>query len=202
MVGNYDLSGCLVDFTSAPAGVKLTDHFPELSAFEEFVNTVDDNEIRVAIAISDIESPFLKIKENEMRLKALFDFLGIGLKTMKNREFFDEVLNYRHKRVIAACCRHIQRQNNHAFASWWSLNMAFYDLQKESTKPRDKDQDVLKYVNGKAMLAKEMDAIASKLADYEARIFRDTKMKQAIVDMELQKIVTYPEMFAEKHQGY
>lgn len=199
---NYDMSKCLIDFTTCPSNVRLVEHFPQLSAYPEFKNIFDDNEIRIAIAISDIESPFIKIRENELRLQALFEFLDIGLKTIQKKEFFNQVLEYKHPRIFPACSRYIQMINNHDFASWWMLNVAFYDLHKESIKPREKDQELRSYVRAKSDVAQEMDKISTKLKDYEARLFRDTRMKQAVVELELKKIVTFPEMLAEEFNGF
>lgn len=197
----FDLSPLLIDFTLVPAKVKIIDHFPELSTFPEFVDA-HENEIKIAICISDIESPFLKIKDNESRLKAIFEFLEIGLMNTKTRELFNDVLNYRHARVIQACCRYIQLQNNHDFASWWSLNLAFYELQKQSVKTRGADEDVAKFVKGKTETSREMDRIATMLKDYEARLFKDVRLKQKLVEQELKKISYFPEKLAENFPGF
>lgn len=202
MTAKFDLSNCLVDFTLCPKGVKLTEHFPELTAFEEFTNVLNDNELRIAFAISDLNSPFLKIKEVDIRIKSLFEFLDIGLKTQANRELFDQVVTYRHKRIIDACCRHIQRQNNHVYASWWTLNIAFYDLQREAAMPRKTGSDAVSGAKEKSFFALEMDKVAKKLAEYEPQIFKDFRLKQAAVDRELIKLVTFPEKFAEAHPGF
>lgn len=201
MVGNYDMSNCLIDFTTCSPGVKLIDQFPELSAFPEF-RDASDQEIRIGIALADINSPFLKIKDVKMRITALFEFLEIGIKTLTNQELFREVELYKHKRIIPAACRYIQLQNNHDYASWWSLNMAFYELQRESTEPRKESEDRKKYVREKAEISTEMDRISAKLKQYEASLFKDVRMKQAAVEAELQKIYTYPEKHAEVFDGY
>lgn len=200
-MATFDLSSLLIDFTQAPAGVKVIDHFPELTPYPEFINAFD-NEIKIAILIADIESPFLKIKDNESRLKAIFEFLDIGLMNLKTKELFNSVLNYTHGRVIDACCRYIQIQNNHDFASWWSLNLAFYELQKQSVKTREANEDVTKFVKGKTETSKEMDRIATMLKDYEARLFKDTKMKQKMVEQQLKKISFFPEKMAEDFPGF
>lgn len=202
MVGHYSMEDCLINFSLCPSGKKLIDHFPELSAFPEFVDVRNDNEIKIAIALADINSPFMKIKDLDMRVTALFEFLDIGLKTPNNKKFFKEVVDYKQKEVIAAACRYIQLQNNHDYASWWSLNMAFYELQRESTRTRGENEDRTKYVSSKVAISNEMDRISAKLKDYEAVLFRDIKMKQAAVEKELIKIYTYPEKYAEKFEGY
>jgi len=196
-ISNYNLSGLLIDFSVVPDRVRLIDHFVELSAYPEFVNVHNDNEIKIAILIADIESPFRKIKEPNMRLKALFEFLGIGLKTAAMQEFYNDVLNYRQKEVMEAACRYIQMLNNHDYSIWWTLNLSFYDLQKESVKQRKDDENVKAYVTAKVAITKEMDIIGEKLKTYEARIFGDVKLKQAIVNQELNKMSFFPEKMAQ-----
>lgn len=198
----YDWSRCIINFEEVPKGKRILDHFPELAAYPEFVNVMNDNEIKIAIALADEESPIRKIKEPQMRLMALFEFLDIGLKTVVMKEFFDQVLKYKHPSVMAACCRVIQMINNHEYATWWTLNVSFYELQQESVKPRDANTDVSKHVQAKVIITNQMDAIGKKLKDYEARLFGDIKMKQAMVDQELQKIRFFPEQMAEKFPGF
>lgn len=199
---NYNLSGLLIDFTVVPDRVRLIEHFPELSAYPEFVNVHNDNEIKIAILISDIESPFRKIRDPHMRLKALFEFLDIGLVTGAMKDFYDDVLNYRQPEVMAAACRYIQMLNNHDYSIWWTLNLSFYDLQKESVIQRKVDENVKSYVAAKVAITKEMDLIGEKLKTYEARIFGDVKLKQAIVNQELQKISFFPEKMAQEFQTF
>ena len=152
--------------------------------------------------MADLESPFIKIKEAQIRMRAIFDFLQIGLKTPANQELFELALSYRHERIIAACCRIIQIINNHDYASWWTLNLSFYDLQKESAIPKGKDDNTAKYVATKIAITDQMDKIAAKLKDYEARLFADVRLKQALVDQELKKISLYPERMAQTFPGF
>lgn len=202
MSANYNFDNCLIDISKVSGGVKMIDYYPELSAYPEFVNVNNDNEIKIAIAISDIGSPFIKIKEPTMRLKALFEYLGIDLRSKEDQDFFDRVLNYTDDKVFPACSRYIQMINNHDFASWWGLNISFYHLQRESIKPMAVDADPIKYSNNMESLTTRMDKIAEKLKTYEARLFSDTQMKQKIVNEQLKKIEFFPEKFAEKFPGF
>lgn len=202
-MGNIDYSfeNCLINFTLAPVGVKLINFFPELSAYEEFVNVKTDNDIKIAIALADIDSPFRKIVEPHLRLKALFEFLDIGINKM-TQSYFDSVLNYTNKQVFDAACRYIQMINHHDYAIWWTLNVSFYTLQRSSLKPFVPGEDEIKFVNNKIKITTEMDRIGVKLKEYEARIFGDVKLKQKAVEAELNKIAYYPEQYAEKFPGF
>jgi hypothetical protein len=180
----------------------MIDFYPELSAYPEFVNVHNDNEIKIAIAISDMQSPFLKIKDPRMRINAIFEYLDIGLKSTLNQEFFERVLNYTDKYVFPACGRYLQMLNNHDFAAWWSLNIAYYGLVQESIKPMKEGGDAKKHAMEAAALSNQMDTMATKLKTYESRLFPDAKMKQKIVDENLKKIEFYPEKYAEKFPGF
>jgi len=200
-MSKYDLSRCVIDYTLVPDRTRVLEFYPELSAYPEFKNATD-NEIKIAISIADINSPFIKIKEPVLRLNALFEFLDIGLKNPKTQELYDQTLNYTHPRVIPACCRVIQIINNHDYAIWWTLNLSFYDLQKESAIPRATNETTAKYVDTKSSITNQMDKIGEKLKTYEARLFNDVKLKQALVDNELKKISFFPEKMAEQFPGY
>jgi hypothetical protein len=199
---NYNFENCLINFTLVPQGVKLIDFFPELSAFPEFVNVKTDNDIKIAIALADIESPFLKIKENEVRLRALFEFLGIDTKSDLVQEYFNTILDYSNSSVYDAACRYIQMINHHDYAIWWTLNLSFYVLQKSSTKPQGKDETDKIFVDNKIKITSEMDRIGEKLKTYEARIFGNARLKQKAVEQELKKITFFPEKFAEVFPGF
>lgn len=201
MNSNYDLSKCYIDITRVPNRTRVIEFFIELAAYPEF-RDISDEEIRIAFLISDIESPFIKIKEPTMRLTALFEFLDIGLKTLPKKELFKQVLDYKHDRIFKACSRVIQLINNHDYAIWWTLNMAFYDLQKESSTPKGTNEDTSKYVATKTAITQQMSKISEQLKTLEARLFGDVKMKQAVVDQELKKISFWPEKMAENFPGF
>lgn len=202
MSANYNFENCLIDISKVSGKVRMIDFYPELSAYPEFVNVHNDNEIKIAIAISDMQSPFLKIKDPTMRIKSLFEYLDIGLKTKMNQEFFDRVLNYTDPVVFPACGRYIQMLNNHDFAAWWSLNIAYYGLVQESIKPMKADGDARKHATEAAALSNQMDAMATKLKTYELRLFSDARMKQKVVDEQLKKISFFPEKYSERFPGF
>ena len=199
---NYSFDNCLINFTLVPKGVRLINFFPELSAYQEFINVKSDNDIKIAIALADIESPFRKIREPELRLKALFEFLDIGLSNKITQNYFTSILDYTNVPVYDAACRYIQMINHHDYSIWWTLNVSFYTLQKSSIKPQAKDETDKQFVDNKIKVTTEMDRIGIKLKEYEARIFGDTRLKQKAVEAELRRIAYYPEQFAEPFPGF
>lgn len=199
MNSDFDLSKCLIDFSKIKPGQRMIEAFPELSAFPEFKLVQEDKWIKVAILLSDFDSPFLKIKDNELRLRAIYDYVEIGLKTQKNQEEFQEVLEYKHIIVIDCCSRYLQMQNNHDFASWWSSNLLYYELIKEKNAPKSPGDSIDVYTNRKLKIEDNLERILVRIKEKEAMLFKDSKMRMAIARSQVQKIKTYPEQMAEEN---
>lgn len=197
---NYDFSSCMYDFTKCPPNVKLRDFFPQLAVYDEF-NTPFDREIKIAICLSDFDSPFIRVTEVDIKLKSIFEFLEIGLKTKANIEFYDGIYSFTNSRLGGMCARYIQLQNNHDYSHWWTLNQLYYDLQKEATKPKEASETITSYVTKKLNIQKQMGSFTKELKELEAGLFNDTKLKRSIVHAELEKkIRLYPEMMAVENQ--
>lgn len=193
---SYDFSKCMYDI-SGPVRGGLLKAFPELSAYEEISNAHDDNEIKIALLITDEGSPFLKVKDLKQKLLAIFDYLEIALNNDRSKLLFNEVLNYTNERIAAMCGLFLQMQNNHDFTYWWNTNQLYYSLMNEMGKPKGKDEDVGKYVNRKLAIQKQAEPIKNDLMNIEANIFSDSKMKAAIAKSKLRLTRSYAEMFAE-----
>lgn len=198
MKTEFDLSKCMIDISKVKPGQKMIEAFPELSVYVEFNSVQDDNWIKLAILLADLDSPFLKIKENDLRVRAIFDFLEIGMKTPKALEYFDRVLNYKHEAVFDCCSKYLQMQDNDSFASWWSSKILYYELIKEKNKPKESGDSIDVYINRKFKIDDNLEKIAERIRVKEVLLFKDTKMRRAVANAELKKIKTYPEKFAEE----
>jgi len=190
---SYDFSKCMYDIsTLAPGGLLKT--YPELNAYEEFVNTTRDEEIKIAICLCDINSPFLKIKDFRQKLTAIFEYLSL-----KDKVLFEEMFTYTNETITSICSVYMQMQNNHDFTYWWNTNQLYYSLMNEMGKPRGKEEDVTRYVDRKLKIQKQAEPIKNDLLNIEANLFSDSKMKMAIAKSKLTVIRTYAEMFAESN---
>jgi hypothetical protein len=197
----YDFSECMIDFTRCPNNERLVKFFPELSVYPEF-NDAEDNLISIAICITDLKSPFIRV-DHQLRLTQIFDFLGMGLKTQKNQELFHNLLFYKHVGLINMCARYLQHFNNHDFTRWWTLNLSYYEIQRAAIEPKMEGEDINKYYTRKMSMQGQMDTMSNKLIEYEERLFDDAKLKQAIHAQKLkEKIHTYPEQFAQQFPGF
>lgn len=192
----YDFSKCMYDI-SGDNGSGLLKRFPELNAYEEFIAAHNDNEIKIAMCLTDNNSPFLKIKDYKQKVIAIFSYLEMNTKNTKTKQLFDEVMEYRHERTFAMCAIYLQMQNDHDFTYWWNMNQLYYSLMVEMGKPRGKDEDVGKFVTRKLSIQRQADPIKNDLLNVEANLFADSKMKAAIAQSKIKKLRTFPEMYAD-----
>lgn len=201
MSSNFDFSRCLIDFTKCPKGVKLIKHFPQLSAFPEFKDA-DDNEIKIAIAISDLESPMIKINDRESMLIALFEFLEIPTDKPKQKEFFNEVFYYRHEKIAMCKARYLQMLHNTDWTEWVTANDTFTYLTFESVKPQKKEgESDEQYMKKRVKIKEDLRTTGRQLKELEAIIFIDSKSAREAALVEAKKgIISYPEKYAVKRQ--
>lgn len=197
MQQKFDLSELQYDFTLVPPKMAIVDYFKELKVFSEFASCQDDNDIKIAILLTDKSSPFVKIKDTTQRAVAIFDFIGIIDKTK-----FNSVIDYTNKTIFLICSAYLQMQNNHLFALWWNTNQSFYMLINEMSKPllKSEAKDIPKEVAMRLNIQKQADNIRQDLLKIEAELFSDSAMKHAIALSKITKMRTYPEMYAISNQ--
>lgn len=199
-MSQLDFSKLVYDISKIPTGESVIDFFPELGAYTEFESAKDDNEIKIAILLSDFESPFIKIKDIKQKSLAIFKYLNIELNSKVNKDLFEKVLNYQHERIFGICGSYLQIQNNHDFTHWWNLNQLYYSLMIEMGKPRETNEDVSRYVDRKLKIQKQSEPIKNDLLKVEAELFSDSKMKMAIAKSKITQIRTSAEKNAQINQ--
>lgn len=195
-MSQYDLSKLYVDFTQCPKGTKLIDHFPELGAFEEFKNADNENQIKIAILTGDFDSPFIRIKDRETMLNAIFDYLGIKKETKLEKEFFSQVFRYRHDKVSGCWVRYIQMMHDTDFTDWLTVQETYNYLLFQSKKPFV-DGDEGKYLDNRIKIQNNLKKFGADMKEIEIKLFPDSKAAREAALHENKKIVTYAEMYAE-----
>lgn len=199
--GRYDFSKCLFDIEAVPRGTALCDYYPELKDYEEFSTPLTDREQKIAIAISDFKSPFVRM-DHDLRVKNIFEMLEIGLVAPQTKKLFDEVVKFSNRIVNECIAKYLMMQANHEFSLWFSNYLAFYQMMDEHRKPVNygaKESDINAAMNRKRMLSKEANDLKSALVNQEIFLFGDTRVKQAVTTVLIKKIRTYPEMMADEN---
>lgn len=190
----YNFDNCLINFLDCPKEKVLIEYFPQLAPFAEF-QVASDLEIKIAICLSDFDSPFLRFGDLDNKVKAIFDYLEID-----DSKLYTLVNNWQNEKVIAITSVYLQMQSKHDFTRWWTLNRLYYELQKELNKPKSETEDIDDYIKRKLLIEKNGDDFIEKLQRYEQRLFPEKKMKNAIVINEMTKIISYPERYAKDRQ--
>lgn len=200
-ISEYDFSKCLYDLAAIPKGVALCDYYKGIKDFEEFQSPMTDREQRIAIAISDFNSPFVRM-DHDQRVNIIFQLLEIGLKAPQTKKLFDEVVDFSNVVVNQCIAKYLMMQANHEFSLWFSNYLAFYQLMEAHRMPVNyttaSEAQINASMNRKRLLSKEATDMKSQLVNQEAFLFGDTRVKQAVVATLVKKIRTYPEMYAEE----
>lgn len=193
---SYNLEKCEADYTKCPKGERLIDYFKELSAFEEFRNANDDI-IKIAISTADPESPFIRIKDRELMLTSLFEFIGIPILSKKDKEFYQSVLLYENDSVLNCICAYLRFCHDIDWTEYQTTKQTYDVLVIESHRSKDKEEDIDAYVARKTKIQGHLKKIGADLKLLEAKIFPDSRAAREIALLQARKIITYAEKYAE-----
>lgn len=193
----FDLSRLYIDFSQCPIGTKLVDHFPEFSAFEEFTKEKNEDIIRISILTSDMESPFLKIKDRRTMIKSVFDFLSINLEKYDNKELYENIVDYKNISYLDCFARYLMIYHDIDWTEYQTTKQTHDVLTMESMKPRGENEELTKFVDRKDKIRKMLKSTGEDLRKIEAKIFPDSKAAREIALNESKKISTYAEKYAE-----
>lgn len=195
---SYDLSKCAVDFTKCLPDKRIIEHFPELHAFEELRNAKDDKYIKIAIASSDPDSPFVRIKDRELMLTSLFEFINIPIKTTDEKDFYREVLIYENDDVLECLSAYLRFCHDIDWTEYQTTKQTYDVLVIESHRKREKTEEIDDYVDRRVKVQNHLKKIGTDLKNLEAKIFPDSRVARAVNLMKSRKIITYAERYAEE----
>lgn len=194
----FDLSPLYIDFSTLEPGEKLLDKFPELSAFPEFKNALNDDEIKIAILTADNESPFGRIKERDIMLNAVFDYLNLPRETAVQKKFFHDIFMYRHERYMDCWIRYIQIIHDTDYTNWLQMQQTYNFLLFESKKQKTEKEDEDKYLDRRLKIQRNLKQIGEDLKELEVKLYPDGKAAREAALRENIKIITIAERYAEE----
>lgn len=196
---SHDLSKLYIRLDQADPKKPLLEQFSELSAFPEFQNAVDDNEIKIAILAGDIDSPFIRIRDRETMLKSIFEFLNVPIKTQDQINFFNEVLYYKHNRVVGCWVRYIQILHDTDWTDWLMAQQTYNFLLFESQIAKDEKETSSQYLDRRLKIQANIKKIGAEVKAIEAKLFPDSKAAREAGLYELKLISTHAEKYAEEN---
>lgn len=193
----YDLSGIYIDFTKCPKGVRLCEWSPELQPFKEF-HVADDSRVKIAILLGDLDSPFVRIRDRNLMVRSIFDFLGIDSK--KESELLDNIIKYKDELTSFAWLRYLSIINESDFTNWQITRRDYEFFLLKSSEDQGKDEDDIKYYKKRNEQRTRIKELGKELTDIEAKLFPDSKAaREAAIAEARSKIKLYSEMYAEDY---
>lgn len=193
---SYDLSKLYLRIDLCPQGVKLVDHFPELGAFNEFL-VCDEDRIRIAILSADIDSPFVRIKDRETMIKAIFDY--IGMDAVREKELFKNIVLYKDDLTSFAWLRYLQILNETEFTNWVIIKRDYEFFLLKSNEKQGEESD-LQYYKKRNEIRERIKELGSEMRDIEAKLFPDSKAaREASLAESRKKVKLYAEQYAEPY---
>lgn len=194
--GQYDLSGCFIDFTKCPKGTKLIDHFPELSAFSEFRKVSDENMIKLAICTADKESPFTKIKDRVFMVDAVLEFLNYKLP----KKDYDLILKYRHEELAACWARYLSICHNITYTEWCMCRQTYdiliFALSDMEAKKDGEDEYDYKKIEQRIKITQSLSEAGKDLRLLEKQLFEEEAQARGI-NLHESKLISYAEKYAQ-----
>lgn len=193
----YSLEKCAVDFTKTPEGTRIIDFFPELSAFEELQNP-DEKYLKIAIASCDPDSPFVRIKDRDLMLGSIFEFINSPVKTAKEKQFYNDVLLYESDPVLECMSAYLRFCHDIDWTEYQTTKQTYDVLVIESHRKRNSGEEIDDYVDRRVKVQDHLKKIGADLKTLEAKIFPDSRAARAINLLKNKKIITYAEKYAEE----
>lgn len=193
----YDLSSLYIKIEECPQGVLLIDHFTELSVFKEF-NVCDENRIKIAILSGDVDSQFVRHRERDTMIRAIFEYLGIDIK--KEEKFFNDVVQYKDELTIFAWLRYIQILHETDFTDWCLAKRDYDFFLMKSNEEQGTSENDLQYYKKRNEIRERIKELGKEVREIEARLFPDSKAaREAALADSKRRVKLYCESYAEPY---
>lgn len=197
----YDLKNLYMNFEGCPAGVRLIEHLPELSAYVEFSECPDDSYIKLAILTADQGSPLVTIKERSILITEAFKIVGLNVED--NEDKFRDIVEYKDMYYMNAWLKYLFIQNEVLFTDWMLANKDYEYFLSLSNSPKGEKEDDTKYLARRKVLRSTISDLGAEKTELEAKLFPDSKAaREAAMNESRNKIDLYPEKYAEKFNYY
>lgn len=196
-MAEYNFSDCKFDPTKFGGKKKVQDIYPELLPYTE-LHGISDIDWKLGICLSDIGSPFLRIKDEVQRLREMFNFFGLDIK--KDVKKYESILSYEQSDIMDVCAFILEYLNNNEFSKWWSYQQMLNKMLKRVNIPMRSDEDEAKYYDQKFKLIKNIDEISKIVKEIDTELFGTAAMKAAVYRSKKKLKRNYAEKYADENQ--
>jgi hypothetical protein len=181
---------------------KMLDKYKELKQFPQlsWQGGIDcDKTLRYCIALIDEESPIYKITDIDARIKKALELAGFNIKTKKYPEEIQAMVDGHDENANEMLFVLMGLYHNPVFELWFSSKMSTHFMLKTlRTPPKDlNSKQMADEAKTRVAIEKELNSIINEQLSREAKIFRDEELKKRMAGIVMQKIIPYPEQYAE-----
>ena len=194
-MSQLDFSTCLFDPSKIAASKKVQELYPELLPYKEYLEIPKEDWV-VGICLTDLGSPFVKIKDHKQKMEAIFDHFKYSRSKGDSAVSFARASEYRPCGIMDVCSFMIEYQNNHDFAAWFVKNQSYYELMKAIMKPMLENDSEDKYWDRKFKNQERAAKIAQELKEIETSLFGSAAMKTAAARSKKKLVMNYAEKYA------
>lgn len=195
----YKFDNCLFDPTKIEKKKKVQETYPELLPYKEYHNC-KNTDWQIGMCITDLSSPFIKIKDHKQRVDAVFDYFGFDKHKGDMSEDYSNIIGYKACGIIDVCTFMLEYQNNHDFAAWWIKNKSYYSLLEQISKPMQEGDREDNYWDRKFKNEDRASRLVGELKTLEANLFGSSAMKGAVARSKQKLERNYAEKYAVKNQ--
>lgn len=193
----YSIDELYIKIGDCPKGTRLCEWSPELEPFKEF-HVADENRVKIAILSGDIDSSFVRIKERETMIKAIFDYLGID--TKKEEKFLNDVIQYKDDLTTFAWLRYIQILHETDFTDWCLAKRDYDFFLMKSNEEQGVNENDLQYYKKRNEIRERIKELGKEVREIEARLFPDSKAaREAALADSKRRVKLYCESYAEPY---
>lgn len=183
---------------------KMIDKHKDLKQFSQFEwkGGIDcDKALRYCIALVDEESPIYKITDIETRVRKALEIAGFKITTKKLPSDIEEMVDGFNENVNEMLFVLMGLYHNPVFELWFSSKIStHYMLKTLRTPPKDlNSKQMADEAKTRVAIEKELNSIINEQLSRESKIFRDEELKKRVAGMVMQKLIPYPERYAEEN---
>lgn len=189
---SYDISKLYIKIDEHKEGESFVESTAELSSFKEFIEA-GDTISKIAILSTDVDSPFVRIKERSVMMKAIFDFLLVN-----DEKLLKDIIEYKNELFVNCWVKYLYILNEIDFTDWMLAKKDYEYFLLKSTEEQGKDEPDEKYLKKRNQYRTTISDLGATVKNLESKIFPDSKAaREASLAESKRKIKLYCEMYSE-----
>lgn len=182
---------------------KLTERYADLKHYPQLEwsgGLNSDTALRYCIALIDEESPIYKITDLSLRQERALELAGVKKTGRGYSSEIKAMIDGHDEKVNEMLFILMGIYHNPLFELWYSSKVSMHYLLKTlRTPPKElNSKQMADEARVRAEIETKLNSMMAEQLSRESKIFRDEALKVKLAGVAMQKIIPYPEQFAEE----